>query len=137
MSVHPGASNSGLRWREDTGIEKRCDSCPGGMKWWPLTEDFWYLRQSFVRCKACFVKAKNASNRARSRDETIRQARAEYQLAYRAEARDARAIKSRQAYWADPERYRQAAKARYYRDRDRILARKRLEYWATREEKAA
>lgn len=137
MSYHPGSPTSGLRWREDTGIEKRCDSCPPGMKWWPLTEEFWYFRQSFVKCKACFVKAKMARNRERYRDETIRKARAEYQKVYRVEASEARRIYRQAVYWADPERHREAARARYYRNRERILERKRLEYWATREEKAA
>ena len=137
MSFHPGYRSSGLRWRDDTGIEKRCDYCPRGMQWWPLTDEFWYFRQSFIKCKACFIKAKNAANRARSRDEAIRAARRDYQKVYRIEAKTVRSFKNQEAYWADPESHRAKAKARYYKNRDRILEQKRLAYWASREEKAA
>jgi len=131
VSYHPGHATSGLRWREDVGIEKRCDSCPKGMCWWPLTEDFWSFRSSFVKCRACCAKIKNAANARHLRENEIaRLANLGYQRQYRAETTGVRRVKNQAAYWSDPERYRAAARARYYRNRDRLLERKRALYWA-------
>ena len=135
MSYHPGHATSGLRWREDVGIEKRCDSCPKGMSWWPLTEDFWSFRSSFVKCRACCAKIKNAANARHLRENEIaRLAKLDHQRKYRAETKGAQRIKNLAYYWADPERHRARARARYRLTRERVLERKRALYWA---EKAA
>jgi hypothetical protein len=135
MSYHPGQQTSGLRWREDTGIEKRCDACPKGMAWWPLTEEFWYFRKSFSKCRACYTRIKNINTaRVRRENDLKRLANLEYQRKYRAETKEVRAIKNQIYYWSDPERQRAAAKLRYYRNRERILEQRRARYWA---EKAA
>ena len=135
MSYHAGHPTSGLRWREDTGIEKRCAACPKGMRWWPLTEEFWNFKGSFNKCRACYARIRNASqNRIRRESEARRLVNRDYQRRYRMESKDVRRIKNQQAYWADPERHRAAARERYQRNREAILERKRALYWA---EKAA
>jgi hypothetical protein len=134
MSYHPGQQNTGLRWREDTGIEKRCDACPKGMNWWPLTEEFWYFRKSFNRCIACYTRVRNASqSRIRRENDLRRLANLDYQRKYRAETKGARKVKNQVAYWSDPETHRAKARERYYRNRDAILERKRALYWAEKE----
>jgi hypothetical protein len=134
MSYHPGQQNTGLRWREDTGIEKRCNACPKGMNWWPLTEEFWYFRKSFNRCIACYTRIKRVHTaRLRRENEARRLANLEYQRKYRGETKGARRVKNQQAYWADPEAHRAKARDRYYRNRDAILERKRALYWAEKE----
>lgn len=131
MSYHPGSKTSGLRWREDTGIEKRCESCPKGMQWWPLTEEFYDFRKSFVTCHACAVRVKREHQRRVRRENDLRRlANLEYQRKYRAESKEARQIQNQLYYWADPDRQRAAAKLRYYRNRERILEQRRARYWA-------
>lgn len=138
MSYHPLTRNSGLRWKEDTGIEKRCDFCPKGARYWPLTEEFWNFTQTFNRCRACLAAQKRESNRrVYARDAAKRLANMEYQRKYRAETKGARRIANQVAYWSDPEKHRAAAKARYYKNRERILEVKKLQYWAAKAEKAA
>ena len=134
MSYHPGSKTSGLRWREDTGIEKRCDSCPRGMQFWPLTEEFWSFRASFVKCRACYAKVKHASQRRRyAESEAKRRASLEYQRQYRSETGDSRRITRLLYYWADPELRRAKARERYQRNRDRILDQRKASYWARKE----
>lgn len=41
---------TGVRWREDTGWEGRCNEC---CDWWPMDMEFWYPRQGVARCRAC------------------------------------------------------------------------------------
>lgn len=135
MSYHPGQPTSGLRWREDTGIEKRCETCPKGLNWWPLTEEFWRFRSSFHKCLACLAKSKRESQaRIRRENEAKRLANLEYQRTYRMESKEARRITNQVYYWNDPERQRARAKERYQRNRERILEQRRARYWA---EKAA
>jgi hypothetical protein len=114
--------------------EKRCDACPKGMNWWPLTEEFWYFRKSFNRCIACYTRIKRVHTaRLRRENEARRLANLEYQRKYRGETKGARRVKNQQAYWADPEAHRAKARDRYYRNRDAILERKRALYWAEKE----
>jgi hypothetical protein len=132
VSYHPRARTSGLRWREDTGIEKRCDYCPK-REYWPLTDEFWQMRQTFTRCKACLAKQKYESQKRRyAQDAKRRLANLEYQRKYRRESKLATRIRNQQRYWEDPDRHRAAARERYYRNRDRILELKRLQYWASK-----
>lgn len=131
MSYHPLTRNTGLRWRDDTGIEKRCDYCPKAMQWWPLTDEFWQMRQTFARCKACLAKQKRESNkRVYARDAKKRLANMEYQRRYRQETKEVTRVKNQLSYWSDPERHRAAARERYRKNRARILERKKLQYWA-------
>lgn len=134
MSYHPGARTSGLRWREDVGIERRCDYCPKAMQWWPLTREFWDFASTFVRCRACRDASKRRSSRERYKNPKVRLLALEHAKQYGASAAEVKAIKQRARYWADPERYRAAARERYVRNRERILARRKFEYWS---EKAA
>lgn len=134
MSYHPGSKTSGLRWREDTGIEKRCAECPKGLQWWPLTDEFWYFRKSFNRCRACYDRVKRAGDRRRlAMRPDLRLANLEYQRTYRADSKEARQVKNQAYYWADPDRQRARARERYERNRDRILEQRRARYWAEKE----
>ena len=59
----------GVRWREDTGFELRCEDCATRKRqcFWPLAEEFWNLR-SLIRCKSCERdrKAKRIAERRRA-----------------------------------------------------------------------
>lgn len=45
----------GVRYREDTGFEMRCDECPNGARYWPLTPEFWNIKHGMSRCAACWL----------------------------------------------------------------------------------
>lgn len=116
MSYRPGDKSTGLRYREDTGIEHRCRYCPKGQQWWPLTDEFWDYRAGFASCRACRSKSKYQSDRRRLIENPERLLKfSAYQREYSNSARDVKAIKQRIRYWENPELYR--AKARASRER--------------------
>lgn len=129
MSYHPNQRPSGLRYR-DEGLELRCDYCPKGMCWWPLTEEFWSFRQSLRRCRACTRIAKNRRDQERRRRPEVRAASIAYQRRYRAEAKKVKALKAFDRYWSDPDHHRAKARTYYYANREAILERKRARHWA-------
>lgn len=49
-----GTRYRGVRWREDI-FEMRCDACPSGSRYWPLTQEFWNIRHGLSRCAACWL----------------------------------------------------------------------------------
>lgn len=56
---------NGVRWRDDTGFQGRCDYC---LEWWPLTSDFWITveRAGFRMCRGCrtdYARLKMAERR--------------------------------------------------------------------------
>lgn len=131
MSYHPGDTVSPVRFRDDVGLELRCTTCPKGMNWWPLTEEFWRFKQSFKRCRACIRIDKNRRQNIKYRtDPTVRKANREYQATYRKEAAQARRLASVDRYWADPEGERQRARERYWADPEKIRAKRRAAHAA-------
>jgi hypothetical protein len=50
------STHRGLRWRDDTGWELRCDQCADRrtQSFWPLTPEFWSPERGMGRCKACW-----------------------------------------------------------------------------------
>lgn len=116
-----------LRYRDDVGMEHRCWDC---REYWPLTPEFWDMK-SFVRCRACWRKYKNRKQNEQYRADKEARARAKvYQAQYRKQARRAKMLYAQVYYWADPEKHRARAKARYYENREQILARKREQHAA-------
>lgn len=47
----------GIRWRDDTGWELRCEACRRDkeQRYWPLTHEFWDTNRGMSRCRACWV----------------------------------------------------------------------------------
>jgi hypothetical protein len=131
VSYIPGFQNSGLRYREDTGIEHRCRYCPKGSQWWPLTSEFWDYKAGFGRCRACrdLLKRRSQARRLKESPERLLKFQ-QYQAGYQASAREVKAIKSRIYYWKDPELQRAKARERYQRKREEILEKRRQEYAA-------
>jgi hypothetical protein len=129
VSYIPGFQNSGLRYREDTGIEHRCRYCPKGCQWWPLTDEFWDYKAGFGRCRACrdLLKRRSQTRRLKESPERLLKFR-QYQAGYQESSREVRAIKNRIRYWANAEVERERSRQRYYANRDAILEKKRREY---------
>ena len=120
-----------LRYREDVGVEHRCDYC---RTYWPLTAEFWDMR-SFIRCRACWRKYHRAKDRIRYwADESVRQRLIAYQAVYRREARAAKQLAAQDYYWSNADRERAKSRLYYAENRDRILAAKRARYEAERDE---
>ena len=48
----------GVRYRDDTGFELRCDDCAGRQDgnpiYWPVTLEFWNPKAGMGRCRACW-----------------------------------------------------------------------------------
>lgn len=62
----------GVRWREDTGFEGRCDYC---REYWPLTLDFWKVsKQSMRICRACLNEYHRLAQ-ARRRQDPVKRAK--------------------------------------------------------------
>lgn len=119
-----------LRYREDVGMESRCQECH---TYWPLTPEFWDMK-SFVRCSACWRKYRRAKDRARYwSDESVRERLREYQKAYRAESKHAKRLANQDRYWSDPQRERAKAQLYYWENRERILAYKKERYQRERD----
>lgn len=59
---------TGVRWREDTGFEGKCDYC---REWWPLDPDAWYPKSGMRRCRACWAEYKRQKEAGRRADEIV------------------------------------------------------------------
>jgi hypothetical protein len=55
---------TGVRWREDTGFEGKCDDC---REYWPLDVEFWSLKHGLVRCHACHLEVRRQRESGRRR----------------------------------------------------------------------
>jgi hypothetical protein len=63
---------TGVRYREDTGFQGRCDYC---LEWWPLDGEFWQIsKRSFRMCLAC-VRDYSRLKQAERRQDPERRAR--------------------------------------------------------------
>ena len=102
----------GVRWREGE-FEMRCDSCPNGARYWPLTPEFWNVKHGLSRCAACWLVYWRLRARSARRAD-IEQVRARDRAKYRRN-RKVIAIK-RRVY--------------YQENREQILARRRAWYHA-------
>lgn len=110
-----GTRYAGVRYRRDVGFEMRCDECPSGARYWPLTVEFWNVRAGMSRCAACWLVY------WRRRQAKLRQAQPAAQRAReRRNYRKHRAVIliKRQVY--------------YEENRDKILAKRRETYAARR-----
>lgn len=113
----------GVRHREDTGFEGRCEECRG---WWPLDAEFWLLTKGLRRCRACQNEAKSASERSRERPVRTAAAIARRRIRDKERKRLER---------IDPERrpillarQRETQKRYYERRRTEVLAQHRARY---------
>jgi hypothetical protein len=111
---------NGVRWREETGFEGRCDYC---RDWWPLTLEFWQPRWSMARCRACINLWRRTYQNAKYRDDP----------AFRYARQTAAALSDWKARQWRPEERRERRKAYYEANRPQILARQRARYQANRE----
>ncbi len=105
-----------VRWREDVGWEYRCDACTErgeGMRFWPLTEEYWNHRRGMARCRACWL----AFDRQKARE-------------YRATHREARLAYERERYRANRRVYLIKRREYYERRKDYIRAKARERYYA-------
>ena len=122
-----------IRYREDTGWERRCPSCPTihvGSAWWPLQLEYWDPHSMRV-CRSCRKREEARRKRERLRtDPEYREAQVQKSRRYRAAVVAALRLK-RHKHWlaikADPERLaRHRAKgraaSRAYRERRRIVS---------------
>lgn len=102
----------GVRWRED-GFEMRCDACPSGARYWPLTPEFWNVKHGLSRCAACWLVywRRKAAAKRRANIEAIR---AHDRAKYR---------RNRKVYILKRRVY-------YEQNRERILERRRAWYHA-------
>lgn len=55
---------TGVRYRDDTGFEGRCDTC---REYWPLTAEFWVFGRGFRTCRGCYNERSNGYDRRRAR----------------------------------------------------------------------
>jgi hypothetical protein len=125
VSYHKGHPVSGVRFREDVGLELRCRYCK---TYWPIDREWWDFR-NFSRCKACTKKQKNALDRERYRRDPVARAKSrEYQKHYRAIASKAKALYSHERYWENVEAERKKAMVYYHANREAILEKKRARY---------
>lgn len=120
---------NGVRYREDTGWEMRCDDCKASGRtsyYWPLLPygEFWGKCRS--RCVAC----------ERTRIATHRRRTSNGDRGHNA-ARDFRrraAARARRRYYLHREEILSNLRAKYAADRERILAERKRRYY---EKKAA
>jgi hypothetical protein len=127
MRPDPHPPRSGVRYRDDTGLELRCQACKS---YWPLTREFWDFR-AFRRCRACVQQAKNKATREwLARNPEARRKLREYQRRYRQDAHEVKAMKAYDRYWSDPEKARAKAREYYLANREAVLARKRARHAA-------
>lgn len=52
----------GVRFREDTGFEGRCERC---REFWPLDAEFWRLSRGLRRCRGCWRETEAEYERRR------------------------------------------------------------------------
>lgn len=103
----------GVRWRADVGFEMRCDVCPNGARYWPITEEYWNVKHGLSRCAACWLTYwRRKAVTTRNRD--IELVRARDRAKYRRNRKVI--ILKRREY--------------YQRNREAILARRRAWYAA-------
>jgi hypothetical protein len=119
MTKPLGDRYRGVRYRDDTGFEMRCDSCPNSPLYWPLTTEFWDTRAGFSRCRACWLV------HWRHRAEALRRAdpeqvRARERRNYRRNRRVI-LIKRREYYARNREEILVKRREYYRENRDRIL----------------
>ena len=117
---------TGVRYREDTGLEGRCDYC---REWWPLEDDFWRLGRSFRKCRACTNDEQRVYDQQRRAHiyrspEAMARKRAQDNARKAAERRDP--VKGDRMR----ERQREAQRRFYERHRETVLARRRAGYEA-------
>lgn len=128
---------SGVRWREDTGFELRCETCAqdgGQTTYWPLTLEFWNPRDSMRFCRACLSRRRRVRERARSHADP------EYRARKRADAlyqREAKRVYQREYRRQNAARLGEYNRLWYAANRDRINARRREQYRRLQEELAA
>lgn len=114
---------TGVRWREDTGFEGRCDDCK---EYWPLDEEFWTPKHGLVRCRGCHNEVR------RERERGQRRRRAAFLSPEALARKRARDNERRRRERRDPERgerlrerERMAQRRLYERDHAGQLARRR------------
>lgn len=109
-------SQSGFRFREDVGFERRCPTCAD---WWPITLDFWDKRWT-SRCVACIKVWRRVNQNDRYKNDA----------AYRDTRRQAAALTA----WKDrqnaPDKIRERKAAYYRANAPRILEGQRIRYAA-------
>lgn len=108
---------TGVRWREDTGFEGRCDYC---REYWPLDVEFWQVTKVSMRmCKACIREYYRLAQRKRRADP-------EKRAKDREGVTEMRAVLTRYGLMGD---YRRRW---YLTNRETILANRRKRYEAER-----
>lgn len=86
---------SDMRYRADTGFERRCESCAakGGACFWPVTLEFW-RPPSLKTCRACYLERQAGWRRvAYLRSEAYRAQQRQRVREYRAAVRGAQHVK--------------------------------------------
>lgn len=61
----------GVRWNRDIEcFEMWCPSCDFKHEpaWWPITEEFWYVRRTLQRRRACVLEDERVKQRDRKAD---------------------------------------------------------------------
>ena len=108
---------TGVRWREDTGFEGRCEYC---RSWWPLEVSNWRPRGGLRRCAACYREYHRLKEAGRSAIQANKELKlANSRIAYRLN-REERLEYNRR--WKAANRERIAAYNRQYRERRRAAA---------------
>jgi predicted RNase H-like nuclease len=101
---------TGVRFREDTGFEGRCDYC---LSWWPLDREFWYPVHGMRRCRACLSDLQRRKNAVRRSDPEVR-------------AADVASVRMKRH--ANREQHLERRRAYYRKNRAAICAKRRAEY---------
>lgn len=71
---------TGVRWREDTGFEGKCEVC---REYLPLTPEFWVLDHGLRRCASCWALYKRLKQRGyavRNKDVILAAQRERYRM---------------------------------------------------------
>lgn len=95
---------TGVRWREETGFEGKCDYC---RSWWPIDKEFWYVKNGLRRCKACHAEYHRLHEAGRRASEIVRQLKN---------------TRAREAYRLNRHRNSEAQKAWRERNKEHIRA---------------
>jgi len=124
---------SAVRWRRDTGFEMRCERCAeknNGIRFWPMTLEFWKPSRGMTMCRACYAEYDRQvarENHANDRDRRNAQHRRYYR-----ENKDW-ILPKRRAYHEDHREQRRAyQKAYYLANRERLLEQERARKAARR-----
>ncbi len=109
---------TGVRWREDTGFEGRCDYC---REYWPLTLEFWQVSKVSMRsCKACIREYYRVAQARRREDPEKREADRRGVAEMKATLRKYGLMSEYQHRW-------------YMNNREKLCADRRAKYKADRE----